>query len=140
MRILITYIVLSIAILFTWNSQAQTTVQFDYTVSKTAENQYEFLMNLPNPSGVQHMEIGFLDFPEDEFASETFIASINKKSDNNFYFFINNNEVKINPAEFVFLVERLQDISDSEIKRVYIKLMDKDLNILNTYQQVLTNY
>ena len=140
MKIFKYLIVFITVMLYSNNSLGQQNVAFDYTVTPIGEGEYEFMMSIPDPGNVQFLEIGFMDSANSEFASETLVASINKKSDNNYYFFLSETEVKINPEEFSFQIIRQQREVGVELNSsVVIKLMDEDLNVLNTYQQVITN-
>lgn len=138
---MINHFILSVSLFFLSHLVvAQQNVSFDYQVTQIGQGEYEFLISIPEPGNVQFLEIGFLDNAEDDFVSEMFIGSLNKKSDNNFYFFINDNEVQINPGEFIVQITRQEEVQGQELNgSVSIKLMDKDLNILNSYQQVITN-
>lgn len=118
---------------------AQAQVSFNFQVTHLGGTQYEFFMQIPNPEGVQFIEIGFIDDMEQDFASELFSASLNKKQDGNYYFAIGTDEFQINPKQgFQFVIKREFEFENLPIERAsYIKCLNRDFYELGINRQII---
>lgn len=118
---------------------AQHNNRFDYQIQRVDSVNYELNLQFTDVKDVQFIQIKLLE-REQEF--KIMEASLNRKRDGEYYFFLEGNERKVQPEDIIILFDQHIEGLNAEVvyleePKVIIDLIDNNLTILESLEKVI---
>ncbi|UII80113.1 hypothetical protein [Flagellimonas sp. CMM7] len=130
MKRIIAIIILYIACIGMTNAQEGSL--FDYQIQRLDDQNYTMQMQLSENSNTQYIQIHFFEKGVELVIYE---ASINKKKDGNYYLYFEGVENLVFLDNITFQFNH--DFGMLKEPSVVVRLIDKDFNQIDTYQQTI---